>query len=175
MTTLKRNRRRWLKQVTAAAAAASASGGWVVQAWAAASTEPSQGTLLQSALKEFAGGATLQRGRLKIDVDALVENGNAVPITLIYTGPLTDGVRVRALGLFTELNPAPEVAVFRWSDTGANPNGQTADLQMLPRVSTRMRLATSQGITAVALLSDGSGWIDRVEVLVTLAACIEES
>ena len=46
---------------------------------------------------------------------------------------------------------------------------------MLPRVSTRMRLATSQGITAVALLSDGSGWIDRVEVLVTLAACIEES
>lgn len=168
MDTRELDRRRWLKQVTAVSAAA-ASGGWAVQSWAAASTEPPPGSLLQTALKDFAGGATLQQGRLKIDVDALVENGNAVPITLTYVGPLADGVRVRALGLFTELNPAPEVAVFKW------PEAHPADAQLLPRVSTRMRLATSQGITAVALLSDGSGWIDRVEVLVTLAACIEES
>lgn len=168
MDTRELDRRRWLKQVTAVSAAA-ASGGWAVQSWAAASTEPPPGSLLQTALMDFAGRATLQQGRLKIDVDALVENGNAVPITLTYVGPLADGVRVRALGLFTELNPAPEVAVFKW------PEAHPADVQLLPRVSTRMRLATSQGITAVAMLSDGSGWIDRVEVLVTLAACIEES
>ena len=170
MDTRELDRRRWLKQVTAVSAAA-ASGGWAVQSWAAASTEPPPGSLLQTALKDFAGGATLQQGRLKIDVDALVENGNAVPITLTYVGPLADGVRVRALGLFTELNPAPEVAVFKWPEAQQG----AGHAQMLPRVSTRMRLATSQGITAVALLSDGSGWIDRVEVLVTLAACIEES
>lgn len=173
MSTHALDRRRWLKQVAQVASfsAAAASSAWSVQSWASTSTEPAAGSLLQAALKDFAGGATLQRGRLKIDVDALVENGNAVPIALTYVGPLAHGVRVRALGLFTELNPAPEVAVFRWPEVqqGAGP------AHMLPRVSTRMRLATSQGITAVALLSDGSGWIDRVEVLVTLAACIEES
>jgi sulfur-oxidizing protein SoxY len=138
-----------------------------------ASPSPNEGQTpeLQAALKQFSAGAPLQPGRLKIEIDAIVENGNAVPVTVTYTGPPADGASVVALGLFTELNPAPDVAVFRWP---APAPGQTR--AALPaRVSTRMRLATSQGVIAAARLSDGSAWIHRVDVLVTLAACIEES
>ena len=166
----KASRRQWLSRMTAMGAAG-ASGLWVVRSWASSGPFNLAGTAtpaLQEALKHFAAGAAMQRGRLKIDIDALVENGNAVPVAVTYTGPPVEGVYVRALGLFTELNPAPDVAVFRWP-------APAAGLQMPARVSTRMRLATSQGITAAALLSDGSCWFDRVEVLVTLAACIEES
>lgn len=167
-------RRHWLSRCGAAAAACSA-GVWQVQAFAtpmpSEGQTPGQNPELQAALKRFSGGVPLQPGRLKIDIDAIVENGNAVPVTAAYTGPTSTGLSVVALGLFTELNPAPDVAVFRWPPQAP---GETRGA--LPaRVSTRMRLATSQGVIAAALLSDGSGWIHRVEVLVTLAACIEES
>ena len=167
-------RRYWLGRCGAAAAACSA-GVWQVRAFA--TPVPGEGQALgpspelQAALERFSAGVRLQPGRLKIDIDALVENGNAVPVTVTYTGPTSSGARVVALGLFTELNPAPDVAVFRWPSPA--PGETRVDLPA--RVSTRMRLATSQGVIAAALLSDGSGWIHRVEVLVTLAACIEES
>lgn len=167
-------RRLWLGRCGAAAAVCTA-GVWQVQAIAA--SMPSEGQApgpspeLQAALQRFSAGVRLQTGRLKIDIDAIVENGNAVPVTVTYAGPKSSGARVVAMGLFTELNPAPDVAVFRWPPPAP---GETR-VDWPARVSTRMRLATSQGVTAAALLSDGSGWIHRVEVLVTLAACIEES
>lgn len=113
---------------------------------------------MQSAIDAFTGGAPPREGRVRLDISPLVENGNAVPVTVAYEGAGT----ARRLAIFTERNPQPDVAIFEF---GA--------LSGAPRVATRMRLATSQTLVAVAQLADGSCWQRRVDVIVTLAACVE--
>lgn len=130
-------------------------------AWASGAAAASAVNSWQAALSTFAQGAPVQSGRVSLIIDAVVENGHTVPVTLSYAGP-APGPRVQALALLTERNPAPEVVEF-----GLSPLA-------LPRVQTRLRLATSQGVWAAARLADGSCWAQRVEVLVTLAACVEE-
>jgi sulfur-oxidizing protein SoxY len=117
---------------------------------------------MQAALQAFSGGAPLNEGRVHLDIAPLVENGNAVPVSVVVDSPMTAAQHVQRIALFTERNPQPEVVVFHLSPA----NG-------VARVATRMRLATSQTVVAVALLSDGSAWQQRVEVVVTLAACVE--
>ena len=117
-------------------------------------------TSLQTAITAFTGGAAVRDGRVRLDIAPLVENGNAVPVSLGVEGTEPGGVR--RLALFNEQNPQPDVAVFR---LGA--------LVGRAQVSTRMRLATSQTVVALAELADGSFWQHRVEVVVTLAACVE--
>jgi sulfur-oxidizing protein SoxY len=119
---------------------------------------------LQAALRAFTGGARVQTapGRVGIDIASLVENGNAVPVTLTVTSPMTPGDHVQRIALFNERNPQPDVAVFHLGPR----SGRAV-------VSTRMRLATSQQVLAVAQMSDGSFWLQAVDVVVTLAACIE--
>lgn len=117
---------------------------------------------LQAAVDAFTGGAAVRDGRVTLDISPLVENGNAVPVTVSVASAMTAADHVRRIALFTERNPQPEVAVFHLGPA----NGLAA-------VGTRMRLATSQTIVALAQLSDGSFWQQRVEVLVTLAACVE--
>ena len=115
---------------------------------------------LQSAIAAFTGGAKVQQGRVALDISPLVENGNTVPVTVTVEG--VDTATVRRIALFTERNPQPEVAVF-----------QLGPLAGRAQVATRMRLATSQTIVALAQLTDGSVWQQRVDVVVTLAACVE--
>ena len=91
-----------------------------------------------------------------------MENGNTVPVTVAVDSPMTADDHVVAIGLFNERNPQSEVATFALGPH----NG-------LARVSTRMRLATSQKVVAVARLSDGRCWQHTVDVVVTLAACVE--
>lgn len=119
---------------------------------------------MQAAIQAFTGGAPLRTGRVLLDVAPLVENGNAVPVTLSVPGgePGSAPFVVRRLALFTERNPQPGVAVFEFGPLSAR-----------PEVATRMRLATSQALVAVAQMSDGSCWQQRVDVVVTLAACVE--
>jgi sulfur-oxidizing protein SoxY len=71
---------------------------------------------------------------------------------------------VRAIHVFTELNPQPDVASFH-----LGPRAGRA------WVSTRIRLAHTQNVTAIAELSDGSFWSGQAAVVVTLAACLEEA
>jgi len=117
---------------------------------------------LRAAIDGFTGGATLRDGRVEIEVASLVENGNVVPIAISVDSPMTGADHVRALAVFNERNPQRDVARFT-----LGPRAGRA------RVSTRIRLATSQQLVAVAVLSDGSVWSRSVEVIVTLAACIE--
>jgi sulfur-oxidizing protein SoxY len=114
------------------------------------------------ATPRFVGGATPREGRITIDLPELVENGNAVPVTVNVESPMTERNRVVALALFASRNPAPEVAEFQFGPRVGH-----------ARVSTRIRLATSQQVVALARLSDGTVWTRRVDVLVTLAACVE--
>lgn len=117
---------------------------------------------LAAAVQGFAGGAPLQTGRIQLDIAPLVENGNAVPVSVSVDSPMTAADHVKRIALFNERNPQREVALFR-----LGPRAGRAS------VSTRIRLASSQQLVALAELSDGSVWQQRVDVIVTLAACIE--
>lgn len=118
--------------------------------------------MMEAAIHDLVGEAQVQRGRVRLDISPLVENGNTVPLTVKVEGPLPAGVHVRTIAVFNEKNPQPNVAVFRLSPRA----GQAG-------VGTRMRLATSQTVTALAELSDGTWWSDEASVIVTLAACVE--
>ncbi len=109
-------------------------------------------------IKDLVGDTVLKQGRVKLDIPLLVENGNAVPMTVSVEGPDP----VRSLHIFAQRNPLPHVANFYFGPR-AGP----------PKVSTRIRLATSQTVVAVAKLTDGSCWSDSIELIVTLAACVE--
>lgn len=117
---------------------------------------------LQRMLQQFAAGAPVRVGKVRLDVAELVENGNGVPIAVAVDSPMTPSDHVASIAVFTAANPQPEVAEFR-----LGPRAGVA------RVGTRIRLATSQTVLAAARMSDGSVWIDTVDVLVALAACIE--
>ncbi|MBL8306967.1 MAG: thiosulfate oxidation carrier protein SoxY [Rubrivivax sp.] len=117
---------------------------------------------LHPAIAAFVGNRPLHDGRITLALDELVENGNSVPVTVTVASPMTEADHVQRIGLFALQNPQPEVAVFHLSPV----NG-------VARVSTRMRLATSQAVIALAQTSDGRCWQGRFEVVVTLAACIE--
>jgi sulfur-oxidizing protein SoxY len=117
---------------------------------------------MQEAIRAIVGEAELQQGRIALDIPMLVENGNAVPLTVGVDSPMTPDDHVRRIAVFNERNPQPNVITAR-----IGPRAGRAGL------STRIRLATSQRLVAVAEMSDGSFWSDSAEVVVTLAACVE--
>lgn len=127
---------------------------------------PVRGTpeAMQEAIRKVAGPARINRGRVKLELPPLVENGNVVPMTISVESPMTETDHVRALHVFTERNPQPDVLSVR-----LGPRAGRA------RVATRIRLAHTQTVVAIGELSDGSWWSDSADVVVTLAACLEEA
>lgn len=117
---------------------------------------------LQAAIRSFAAGAPVRQGKVMLDIAPLVENGNTVPVTVTVESPMTAADHVTTIAIFNERNPQRDVAKFQ-----LGPRCGRAE------VSTRIRLATSQQLVALARLSNGSVWSHSVEVMVTLAACIE--
>lgn len=112
------------------------------------------------AIKAFTGGKEPTPGKIVMDIPPLVENGNSAPLKLDVPG-LSQGVFVRRIGVFNEKNPLPETITLHLGERTA------------PRVQTRVRLADSQTITAIAELSDGTFHATTADVIVTLAACVE--
>jgi len=117
---------------------------------------------LRAAIDAFTGGAPVRNGRVTLTIDPLVENGNAVPVSVSVQSPMTPADHVQRIAIFTPQNPLPEVAVFHLSPASGR-----------ALVSTRMRMATTQPVIALAVMSDGSAWQHNVNVVVTLAACLE--
>jgi sulfur-oxidizing protein SoxY len=117
---------------------------------------------MQSAIADYASGAPVKPGKVKFDIPPLVENGNGVPITVSVDSPMTAAEHVTGIAVFNERNPQRDVVRFTL--------GPRAGKAV---VATRIRLATSQQLVAVARLSDGTFWSHSVDVLVTLAACLE--
>lgn len=115
---------------------------------------------MADAIRAFTAGAPLREGRVRLGIEPLVENGNTVPVR-VGVDDAAPG-EVAALAIFNQRNPQPEVARFSFGPLAAS-----------ARVDTRIRLATSQQVAAVARLADGTCWIRRVDVIVTLAACVE--
>jgi sulfur-oxidizing protein SoxY len=119
--------------------------------------------ILAAAIRNVVGAAVVRTGKVKIDVPPLVENGNTVPMTVSVSNPMTTDDYVKSIHVFNEKNPQPNVGNFY-----LGPHAGRA------QISTRIRLADSQKIVAIARLSDGSFWSVSVDVVVTLAACTEE-
>ena len=119
---------------------------------------------MQEAVRTAIGEATVKKGRVKLDLPPIVENGNSVPCTVAVESPMTATDHVKAIHIFNEKNPQPNVISIKLGPRA----GRAA-------FTTRIRLADSQPVTAIAEMSDGSCWSDDVDVIVTLAACLEES
>ena len=119
--------------------------------------------MLTAAIRNVVGTATVRTGKIKLDVPPLVENGNTVPMTVSVASPMTPDDYVKSIHVFNEKNPQPNIGNFY-----LGPRCGRA------QVSTRIRLADSQKIVAIAHLADGSFWSVSVEVVVTLAACTDE-
>ena len=120
------------------------------------------GRQMAEAIAAFAQGQPVRTGRVTLDVAQLVDNGNVVPVRVAVDSPMTAADHVRQIALFNDRNPQRDVAVFTL--------GPRAGRAV---VSTRIRLATSQKLAALARMSDGSVWIATADVIVALAACIE--
>ena len=122
-----------------------------------------QSDVLMPLVNAYAAGGTVREGRVKFDIAPLVDNGNSVPIEITVDSPMTSAQHVVGIAVFNEKNPQNQVAEFTLSPLAGR-----------ARVAIRIRLALSQQLVAVAKMNDGSCWTHTVEVLVTIASCIEE-
>jgi sulfur-oxidizing protein SoxY len=120
--------------------------------------------MLNTAIRNVVGEAPIRTGKIKLDIPPLVENGNTVPMTISIASPMTANDYVKSIHIFNEKNPQPNIGNFY-----LNPNSGRA------QVSTRIRLADTQKVVAIARLSDDTFWQVAVDVVVTLAACTEEA
>jgi sulfur-oxidizing protein SoxY len=120
---------------------------------------------MAEAMEEALGkGAAIKPGRVKIALPELAENGNSVPLKLTVDSPMTAADHVKTVYIFSEKNPVSNVVRFH-----LGPRSGVA------RVQTSIRLAATQRITAIARMSDGSLWSGGADVIVTQAACLDET
>ena len=119
--------------------------------------------MLSAAIRNVVGEAPVRSGKVKIDIPPLVENGNTVPMTISVASPMTADDHVKSIHVFNEKNPQPNVGNFYIGPAAGR-----------AQVSTRIRLADSQKVVAIARLSDDSFWSVSADVIVTLAACTDE-
>ena len=132
-------------------------GGTLVAApWLPARATPDA---VAAAMREVTGDAPLQPGLVRLDLPGMVENGNAVGMTVAVDDPPSP---VRSLHVFAEGNPLPNVL-----------HASFGPAAFRPQVATRIRLASSQVVHAIAVLQDGACWTASVDLVVTLAACLE--
>lgn len=114
----------------------------------------------RAALAKVLNGRTPAEGRVTLRLPPIAENGNAVPLSVSVESPMTDSDHVRAIHVFADKNPAPEVASFALSPAMGRAGADT-----------RIRLGQTQDVIALAELSDGRLLMARAEVKVTIGGC----
>ncbi len=118
---------------------------------------------MAAAIKQVTGDATIRAGRVTLDIPPLVENGNTVPLTVTVESPMTEADHVKAIHVFNEKNPQPHVF-----------NAQLGPRNGKAVVGTRIKLADAQKVVAIAETSKGEFFSASADVIVTIAACIED-
>lgn len=114
----------------------------------------------KKAINEVVGDKTLKKGRIDLILPEIAENGSMVPLEVEVDSPMTESDYVKAVHVFADGNPNPDVATFRFTPASGRASA-----------STRIRLAETQDIVAVAEMSDGSMYSARKEVKVTIGGC----
>ena len=112
------------------------------------------------AIEQRIGDKATMDGRISLELPQIAENGNTVPIAFEVDSPMTEGDYVKAVHIFAEQNPLPDVASFYFTPRSGK-----------ARASTRMRMLKTQKIVAVAEMSDGSVYMAKTEVKVTIGGC----
>src|SRR5258708_4533968 len=115
---------------------------------------------MEEAIRALVGEAAINRGKVKLELPPIVENGNTVPLTVSVESPMTEADHVASIHIFNQKNPQPFVAAFHLGPRAGRAAG-----------STRIRLADSQRVMAIARLADGGFWSGSAERIGSLAAC----
>jgi sulfur-oxidizing protein SoxY len=118
---------------------------------------------MATAIRQVVGEAAVKPGKVKLDLPPLAENGNTVAMTVSVESPMTAKDYVKAIHVFTEKNPQPNIISIK-----LGPRAGKAE------ISTRVRLADTQTVVALCEMSDGSFWSAKVDVIITLGACLED-
>ncbi len=114
---------------------------------------PAMAAAVEDAIKKFTGGAMPAEGGVDLTAPEIAENGNTVPIEVAADGAV-------AIAVFADGNPAPEVCTFNFGPLA----GSSA-------AATRIRLAKTQNVIAVAKFADGSFKMAKAVVKVTIGGC----
>ena len=149
------HRRDWLRRIQKLGFIAL--GSWFTPSFVFAKKEDAD-----EAIQKITGGASIKEGRVTLVIPPLVENGNLVVLKVSVDSPMTANNYVKVIHVVAEGNPYPNIFAAYLS-----PRSGTAN------ITTRVRLADSQRIWAIAQMSDGSFWSGSAETLVTLSACTE--
>jgi len=152
-------RRAFLRVLGLGAAALAASG--LKRVWAAPIEVPADPA---EAMRSVLGNAKPTKGKVALDMPYITETGTSVPVTITVDSPMTEADHVTHIHVFADGNPVPRVASFT-----LGPRAGKAE------VSTRIRLARSQRVTAVARMTDGSYWFDMREINVAQGACVDDA
>jgi len=144
-----------------------AAAGGLAAAAALPSTAAAQATRsplnnMPEAVRKVVGAARVNPGKVTLELPPLIENGNSVPLAVRVDSPMTQADHVKAIHVFSEKNPLPNVVSFF-----LGPRAGRAS------VATRVRLADTQTVVAICELSDGSFWSGSASVVVTISACLE--
>jgi sulfur-oxidizing protein SoxY len=113
-------------------------------------------------LAQYLAGRTPQFGRLLLDVPRLADNGNAVPMKLTMSGPFAAGAHLLTIRLYSEKNPVPLMARFEYPSPSAR-----------VEIDSRIRLAGTQRVAAIAELANGELHAAVADIVVTIAACLD--
>jgi sulfur-oxidizing protein SoxY len=138
---------------------AGAAGAFALRRSALAQVDP-----LDPLVRSVTNGAPVRKGKVTLVLPQLADNGNSVPIRITVESPMTEADHVKSIHLYSERNPVRNMANFY-----LGPRAGKAE------INSRVRLAGSQSVIAVAKLSDGSFWYDAAPIVVTLSACLDES
>ena len=116
------------------------------------------------AMRSVLGNAKPTKGKVVLDMPYITETGTSVAVTIRVDSPMTASDHVTHIHVFADGNPVPRVASF-----ALGPRAGKAE------ISTRIRLARSQRVTAVAQLKDGTTWYDMREINVAQGACVDDT
>ena len=155
MAAAERRRRACLQALTAAATLS------LAPALTRAQSPPGLLTL-QQMTAPLTGGAVPRHEGLKLELPALADNGHVVPLRVSVASPMTAADHVTHIWLLSPRNPVTRMAVFHlgpWSGRA--------------EIATRVRLAGTQAVVALARLSNGEFLVAQTEVVVTESACLD--
>jgi sulfur-oxidizing protein SoxY len=114
----------------------------------------------EDAIRKFTGGKAPTQGRVKLDLPEIAENGNTVPMTVMVESPMTEQSHVTDVLILADGNPRSGVATFHFTPASG-----------VAEANTRIRLAATQNVTAIAKMSDGSFFAASKQVKVTIGGC----
>lgn len=115
---------------------------------------------VERVINEFAGSSAITEDKITLSIPDIAENGYIVPVSIVVDSPMSEDDYVQSVLILAEGNPLPEVATMHFTSLSGKAEG-----------STRMRLAQTQNVVAIAKMSDGSLYKDTRNVKVTISGC----